>query len=299
MTGYARVDETFVVERLGQTWTWGWELKSVNARGLDLRCRVPSGSERLDTQARKVLGGGLGRGSVSAQLSMQRQESRSTPGINRALLNNIMELQEELEGEGTVFPSPPRLDVLLTIRGMIEEGDAETLDGEERSALDAAALVGLSTALEQLVAMRADEGRRLHEVLEDQLTSLEDLLERARKQTEGQVEAFRARLREQLTEILEASPPVPEERLAQELALIATKADVREEIERLKAHLEACRDLLASGGPVGRRLDFLCQELNREANTICSKSADLALTSIGLELKSVIEQFREQVQNVE
>ena len=299
MTGYARVDETFVVERLGQTWTWGWELKSVNARGLDLRCRVPSGSERLDTQARKVLGGGLGRGSVSAQLSMQRQESRSTPGINRALLNNIMELQEEVEGEGTVFPSPPRLDVLLTIRGMIEEGDAETLDGEERSALDAAALVGLSTALEQLVAMRADEGRRLHEVLEDQLTSLEDLLERARKQTEGQVEAFRARLREQLTEILEASPPVPEERLAQELALIATKADVREEIERLKAHLEACRDLLASGGPVGRRLDFLCQELNREANTICSKSADLALTSIGLELKSVIEQFREQVQNVE
>jgi uncharacterized protein (TIGR00255 family) len=299
MTGYARVDETFVVDRLGHTWSWGWELKSVNARGLDLRCRVPSGSERLDAQARKILSGRLARGSVSAQLSMQCRESRSAPGINRELLNDIMTLQEELEGEGTVFPSPPRLDVLLTIKGMIDDGEAETLDAEERAALDAAALAGLSAALEQLVAMRADEGRRLHEVLEHQLTSLEDLLERAREQTEGQTETFRARLREQLNEILEASPPVPEERLAQELALIATKADIREEIERLKAHLEACRDLLSSGGPVGRRLDFLCQELNREANTICSKSADLTLTSIGLELKSVIEQFREQVQNVE
>ena len=299
MTGYARVDETFVIDRLGQTWTWGWELKSVNARGLDLRCRVPNGSERLDALARKVLGGSLTRGSVSAQLSMQCQETRSAPGINRELLNDIMRLQEELEGEGTVFPSPPRLDVLLTVRGMIDDGEADTLDAEERAALDAAALAGLSTALEQLVAMRAEEGRRLHDVLEDQLSSLEGLLERSRKQTEGQVETFRERLREQLSEILQSSPPVPEERLAVELALIATKADVREEIERLGAHLEACRDLLASGGPVGRRLDFLCQELNREANTICSKSADLALTSIGLELKSVIEQFREQVQNVE
>jgi uncharacterized protein (TIGR00255 family) len=299
MTGYARLDETFVIDRLAQTWSWGWELKSVNARGLDLRCRVPSGSERLDAQARKILSGSLTRGSVSAQLSMQCQETRSGLGINRDLLSDIMRLQEELEDAGTVFPSPPRLDVLLTIRGMIDDGEAEPLDPEERAALDAAALAGLSTALDNLVAMRAEEGRRLHEVLGDQLTSLEGLLEQARKQTVGQADVFRARLDRQLNEILQASPPVPEERLAQELALIATKADVREEIERLKAHLEACRDLLSSGGPVGRRLDFLCQELNREANTICSKSADLALTTIGLELKSVIEQFREQIQNVE
>jgi uncharacterized protein (TIGR00255 family) len=299
MTGYARVDETFVVERLGQTWSWGWELKSVNARGLDLRCRVPSGSERLDTQARKVLGGKLTRGAVSAHLSLHCQASRSAPRINREMLGDIMRLQEEMEGEGSIFPSPPRLDVLLTIRGMIEDGDAETLDADERAALDAAALAGLSTALEQLLAMRAEEGRRLQDMLEDQLSSLEALLERARTQTAGQGEVFRTRLTEQLNEILQASPPVPEERMAQELALIASKTDVREEMERLNAHLEACRDLLASGDPVGRRLDFLCQELNREANTICSKSADLALTTIGLELKSVIEQFREQVQNVE
>jgi uncharacterized protein (TIGR00255 family) len=299
MTGYARVDGTFTLDRLGQTWSWGWELKSVNARGLDLRCRVPSGSERLDTEARKVLGGALTRGSVSAQLTMQCRETRSAPRINRALLDDIMRLQEQLEGEGAVFPSPPRLDVLLTVRGMVEDGEAETLDDEERAALDAAAMTGLSTALEQLVSMRAEEGRRLHQVLSDQLAGLEDLLARCRERAAEQAGVLKTRLADQLREILDAVPPVPEERLAQELALVATKADIREEIERLAAHIDACRDLLASDGAVGRRLDFLCQELNREANTICSKSADLALTSIGLELKSVIEQFREQVQNVE
>jgi uncharacterized protein (TIGR00255 family) len=299
MTGYARVDETIVVDRLGQTWSWGWELKTVNAKGLDIRCRVPSGSEAMDVQARKMLGARLARGSVQAQLSMQCQEARTTPRINRDLLNDIMRLQEELEGEGTVFPSLPRLDALLTIRGMIEDGEAETLDSDERAALDAAAIEGLAAAIEQLLRMRAEEGRRLHEVLEDQLSSLETLLATSRERAAGQVDVLRARLADQLNELLNASPPVAEDRLAQELALIATKADIREEIERLAAHLEACRDLLNSGGPVGRRLDFLCQELNREANTICSKSADLALTAAGLEMKTVIEQFREQVQNVE
>jgi uncharacterized protein (TIGR00255 family) len=299
MTGYARVDETIVVDRLGQTWSWGWELKTVNAKGLDIRCRVPSGSEAMNVQARKMLGARLARGSVQAQLSMQCQEARTTPRINRDLLNDIMRLQEELEGEGTVFPSPPRLDALLTIRGMIEDGEAETLDSDERAALDAAAIEGLAAAIEQLLTMRAEEGRRLHEVLEDQLSSLETLLATSRERAAGQVDVLRARLADQLNELLNASPPVAEDRLAQELALIATKADIREEIERLAAHLEACRDLLNSGGPVGRRLDFLCQELNREANTICSKSADLALTATGLEMKTVIEQFREQVQNVE
>lgn len=299
MTGYARVDETFVVDRLGQTWSWGWELKSVNAKGLDIRCRVPNGHEALDAQARKILGARLARGSVSAQLSMQCQDARSAPGINRELLNDVMRLQEELEAEGAVFPSPPRLDVLLTIRGMIEEGEAEALGSDERAALDTAATGGLSAAIEQLVTMRAEEGRRLQTVLEDQLTRLEDLLAKSRERATEQVDLLRSRLSDQLNELLNASPPVAEDRLAQELALLATKADVREEIERLAAHIEACRDLLKSGEPVGRRLDFLCQELNREANTICSKSADLALTAIGLELKTVIEQFREQVQNVE
>jgi len=189
--------------------------------------------------------------------------------------------------------------VLLTIRGMIEDGEAETLDSDERAALDAATMAGLSTAIEQLVTMRAEEGRRLREVLEDQLANLEALLARSRERAAEQVDVLRGRLADQLNELLNTAPPVAEDRLAQELALIATKADVREEIERLAAHLEACRDLLNAGGPVGRRLDFLCQELNREANTICSKSADLSLTAVGLELKTVIEQFREQVQNVE
>jgi len=299
MTGYARVDGSVAIDRLGQTWTWGWELKSVNARGLDLRCRIPSGSERLDAEVRKVLVGHLIRGSVSAQLSIQCAEVTRAPRINHALLNDIMVLQEQLETEGSVFPSPPRLDVLLTIRGMIDEGEAQPLDDDGRAALEGAAMTGLVTALAQMVTMRAEEGRRLHGVLGDQLASLEGLLRQAREVTDGQVDTLQARLRAQLDEILQASPPISEERLAQELAIIATKVDVHEEIERLAAHLEACQDLMASGESVGRRLDFLCQELNREANTICSKSADLALSGVGLEMKSVIEQFREQIQNVE
>jgi len=299
MTGYARVDGSVEVDRLGQTWTWGWELKSVNARGLDLRCRVPSGSERLDAEARKVLAGRLIRGSVSSQLSIQCAEVPRAPRINRAFLDDIMVLQEQLEAEGSVFPSPPRLDVLLTIRGIIDEGEAEPLDDDERATLEGAAMTGLTTALAQLITMRAEEGRRLHGVLGDQLASLEGLLRQAREVTDCQVDTLQERLRAQLNEILQASPPISEERLAQELAIIVTKADVHEEIERLAAHLEACQDLMASGEPVGRRLDFLCQELNREANTICSKSANLSLSGVGLEMKSVIEQFREQIQNVE
>jgi uncharacterized protein (TIGR00255 family) len=300
MTGYARVDGSVAIDRLGQTWTWGWELKSVNARGLDLRCRVPSGSERLDTEARKVLAGRLTRGSVSAQLSIQCAElATRAPRINRTFLDDIMVLQEQLETEGSVFPSPPRLDVLLNIRGMIDESEALTLDNDERVALEGAAMIGLATALAELVTMRAEEGRRLHSVLGDQLTNLEGLLCQAREVTAGQPDTLQERLRAQLNEILQASPPISEERLAQELAIIVTKADVGEEIERLAAHLDACQDLMASGEPVGRRLDFLCQELNREANTICSKSANLTLSGVGLEMKSVIEQFREQIQNVE
>jgi uncharacterized protein (TIGR00255 family) len=210
-----------------------------------------------------------------------------------------MVLQEQLETEGSVFPSPPRLDVLLNIRGMIDESEALTLDNGERVALEGAAMIGLATALAELVTMRAEEGRRLHSVLGDQLTNLEGLLCQAREVTAGQPDTLQERLRAQLNEILQASPPISEERLAQELAIIVTKADVREEIERLAAHLDACQDLMASGEPVGRRLDFLCQELNREANTICSKSANLTLSGVGLEMKSVIEQFREQIQNVE
>ena len=160
-------------------------------------------------------------------------------------------------------------------------------------------MTGLTTALAQLIIMRVEEGRRLHGVLGDQLASLEGLLSQAREVSDCQVDTLQERLRAQLNEILQASPPISEERLAQELAIIVTKVDVHEEIERLAAHLEACQDLMASGESVGRRLDFLCQELNREANTICSKSADLALSGVGLEMKSVIEQFREQIQNVE
>ena len=299
MTGYARIDGTIAIDRLGQNWTWGWELKSVNARGLDLRCRFPSGAERLEAETRKAISGRLTRGSVTAHLTMQRQVGAIATRINRGLLRDVMALQEELEADGLVFPSPPRLDVLLTVRGMVDADDVEELGAEERAVVDAAARAGLTVALDQLVAMRGEEGARLHDVLSAQLVTLEGLRDQAAVHGEGRIDMFRERIQAQMSELLQASPPVAEERLAQELAVIVSKADVREEIDRLGAHLQACRDHLASGEAVGRRLDFLCQELNREANTICSKSADLSLTAIGLDLKSGIERFREQVQNVE
>ncbi|MBM85735.1 MAG: YicC family protein [Rhodospirillaceae bacterium] len=299
MTGYARVDGSIVIERLNQTWSWNWELKSVNARGLDLRFRTPPGSEAVETIARKTISGSLARGSITANLYVRCGAEAVVPRINRTLLRDIISLQAELEAQGLTFASPPRLDVLLTIRGIIDAEEADPLGGEERTQLDAAVLIGLQTALDKLREMRVEEGIRLGEVLSEHITMIADLHDHARAQAEGQTETIKNRLRRQTDELLLASPGLTEERLAQELAILATKSDVREEIARLKAHVEACRDLLDSGGAVGRRLDFLCQELNREANTICSKASDLALTKIGLELKSTIEQFREQIQNVE
>lgn len=299
MTGYARIDGAVTIDRLAQDWTWAWELKSVNARGLDVRCRLSGGADWLEAQARKLISDRVTRGSVTAQFSFQSQESETVPRVNRKLLQDVMVLQEELEAEGAVFPSPPRLDVLLTVRGMVDAAEPEQLGPEDREPVAQVALDGLAQAMDQLIAMRAEEGRRLEAVLSDHLGTLDGLVDRANAIALDQVPALRERLRAQVAELLDASPALPEERLVQELAVIATKADVREEIERLRAHLAACRDLLASGEAVGRRLDFLCQELNREANTICSKSADMALTGAGLEMKATIEQFREQVQNVE
>ena len=299
MTGYARTDGSIVIERLNQTWSWDWELKSVNARGLDLRVRTPPGSETVEPAARKMISASLARGTVAANFNVIRGAESGAPRINRSLLKDILSLQTELETNGIVFASRPRLDVLLTIRGIVGTEEAEPLEEEEKGRLDAAVLIGLRTALDKLREMRVEEGRRLGEILSEHISVIDDLNDRARAQAESQTETIQDRLRRQIDELLSVSPPVNEERLVQELAILATKSDVREEIERLGAHVGACRDLLDSGGVVGRKLDFLCQELNREANSICSKASDLALTKIGLELKSVIEQFREQVQNVE
>lgn len=298
MTGYARAEGAFDPGGPSRRWSWSWELRSVNARGLDIRCRVPDGAERLEVAARKAIAARIARGAVSARLALADAGGARAPRIDRAFLRETLALRDELAAEGIGFP-PLRLDALLAVRGAVEPGAPAPPDAEESRALDAAALAGLERALDGLTATREEEGARLRGALDGYLDALDALLRRAVAAAEGQAETLRARLRAQIAELLDAAPPPSEERLAQELALLAAKADTREETERLAAHLAACRGLLAGGGAVGRRLDFLCQELNREANTVCSKSAGLPLTALGLEIKAEIERFREQVQNVE
>ena len=277
---------------------WTWEIKSVNAKGLDIRFRLPHGYEDMETTARRVLDQNLGRGAVNVQLSVAINTGPAAMAVNEAMLSHILDLQARYEATGRVFPSPPRLDTLLGLRGMLEMAERDISD-DQRQNIITAMQDSLCRALEQLEAARADEGQRLETVLQSQLVEMKALTDAAHARAASQPETLKSRLVEQLALLMDATPPISEDRLAQELALLATKADVREEIDRLLAHIAAGRDLLDAAEPVGRRLDFLCQELNREANTLCSKAVDLELTRIGMELKSRIEQFREQIQNVE
>jgi uncharacterized protein (TIGR00255 family) len=288
MTGFARAEG----EADGISWVW--ELRSVNSRGLDLRLRLPPGFDALEAPLRAALARHCRRGNVTANLSV----SRLTPPairVNREMLAQIVALADELGGQ--IEAAPPRLDGLIGLRGIIEtvEDEPEAIVEARRTAV----LDGWALALDRLVAARSEEGARLFTVLSGQRDELATLVEAAAGCAAAQPAALRARLETLLAELAGLAPTMPEERVAQELALLVTRADVREELDRLRAHLEQADDLLRRDDAVGRQLDFLCQELNREANTLCSKSADIELTRIGLALKATIEQFREQVQNLE
>ena len=290
MTGYARAEGA-----LDGT-AWFWEARSVNSKGLDVRCRVPPGSEAIDAAARKAAAGAFSRGALSLSLQIDRGERQAALRINETALEQVLALQGAL-GE-RVDPAPPRLDTLMTIRGIAETveqaEDAAAVAARERAILDT-----LADAFEGLAAARAEEGARLLTLLRAHLAGIEALAAAAAETAEAQPAMLRQRLEKQVADLLEARVGVGEERLAHEAALLAAKADVREEIDRLASHIAAAGALLDEGGAIGRKLDFLCQELNREANTLCSKAADIALTRIGLDLKAAIEQLREQVQNVE
>ncbi|RKQ73617.1 YicC/YloC family endoribonuclease [Oceanibaculum indicum] len=290
MTGFARAEGQH--DGLG----WAWELKSVNGRGLDIRTRVPQGFESLEPLARQKLGEALKRGNVNVSLVVERRTGEAGIRINRAVLDQVLALQAELAGK--VDAAPPRLEALLAVRGVVEAGEEEA-DEEARAARDADILAGLEQAVKAMVASRLEEGARLAAIVTGHLDRIEELTAQARTLGAVQPEALKARLRQQVAELLEASPALNEDRLAQEAALLATKADIREELDRLAAHIAAARELMQAGSQIGRRFDFLCQEFNREANTLCSKSGDAELTRIGLELKAVIDQLKEQVQNVE
>ena len=287
MTGFARTQGD------AQGIAWVWEIKSVNGRTLDLRLRLPPGFDSLESQLRAGLGQRFRRGSFSANLAVARTVPAALR-VNREALAQLVALGNELAGE--IEAAPPRIDGLLALRGVVE-----TVEDEDEAVLEvrrAALLRDWELALDRLAAARVEEGSRLAALTGAQLDEMTALAAAAENSAAAQPAAIRDRLLTALAGLTDAAA-IPAERIAQEVALLAARSDIREEIERLNAHIDQARDLLRQEEAVGRRLDFLCQELNREANTLCSKSADIELTRIGLALKAVVEQFREQVQNIE
>ncbi|MFI5031844.1 MAG: YicC/YloC family endoribonuclease [Reyranellales bacterium] len=294
MTGYARAQGADDRRR------WVWEARSVNGRNLEVRCRVPQGFERLENLSRSAAGGRLKRGNVSLSLTITSEGKAKPLRVNRALLAELGVLVEEVrKSTGAVAPTA---DGLLRVRGVIEEEEQVTEDEEALAALDKALMRSLDETLQGLANARAGEGKALATVLERHVDEIDSLCRRAGERAHAQIGVVRERFTNQLGELLERAPALSEERFAQEVALLVGKADVREELDRLTAHIAQARSLLHGArpdNPVGRKFDFLCQEFNREANTLCSKSADIELTRIGIDLKGAIERMREQVQNVE
>ncbi len=290
MTGFARAEG-----RTGGI-SWVWELRSVNGRGLDLRFRLPPGSEAIEPSLRSIAGGALKRGNVSANLTLRHEQAArlepDTAALDQAL-TLALDLHARIPGS-----APPRADALLALPGVLRPVGAEQ-DAAEIEAYESALRAGFEQALTALVAARRAEGQRLALALSHLLDEIAEVRRQAAREAADQPAIQRARMLENLQALLREAPALPEERIAQEVALLAARTDVREELDRLSSHLSAARALLAEAGPIGRRFDFLVQEFNREANTLCSKSASVALTATGLRLKAAIEQLREQVQNIE
>ncbi len=291
MTGYARTESS------GELCAWVWEARGVNGKGLDVRLRLPAGFDTMEPQVRERVNKRLQRGNIQLSLSIEWVRKGGAYGINEEVLNGYIALLPQLS-EKVPGLKAASLDGLLSLKGVIEPRDEKITDAE-RAALQTLLLGDLDETMSALLVMRAEEGARLGAVLAQQIATIEELCLAAAKSAAIRPAAIRLRLRQQVEALLEDVPTLSPERLEQEAALLMTKADISEELDRLSAHVGAARDLLNGDGAMGRKLDFLCQEFNREANTLCSKSGDVELTRIGLDLKAMIEQFREQVQNIE
>ena len=290
MTGFARSHGT------SGPYSFEWELKSVNAKGFDLRMRLPPGWDEIETLARKHATELLSRGTVYANLTVKRGNALSTVRVNEDVLNSILRIAADLAGK--IDAVAPSVDGLMAIKGVIEVVEPEADEAEEKAAKIAVASA-FEEALAALVAMRQREGATLGEILTQRMHEIETLANKAEAAPGRKPEAIRARLAEQIAALLEASDGFDSDRLNQEALMMAAKADIREELDRIASHISQAREMIGKGGAVGRRLDFLAQEFNREVNTCCSKSNDIELTNTGLEMKNVVEQFREQVQNLE
>ena len=290
MTGFARSHGT------SGPYAFEWELKSVNAKGFDLRVRLPPGWDEIEAPARKRAAEVLSRGTVYANLNVKRAGALSTVRVNEDVLASIVKIAGVLAGR--IDAVAPSIDGLLAIKGVIEVVEPESNEDEDKAAKLAVA-AAFDEALTALIEMRKREGVTLGQILSQRMDEIESLARKAEAAPGRKPEAIKARLAEQIAALLESSDRFDSDRLNQEALMMAAKADIREELDRIASHIAQAREMIGKGGPVGRRLDFLAQEFNREVNTTCSKSNDIELTAIGMEMKNVVEQFREQVQNLE
>ena len=290
MTGFARG------QCAAGPYAWNWEIKSVNAKGLDLRFRLPPGWDAVEVPARARAVEKLSRGSIYANLTVDRKGVQPTAKINEPVLGAILSTLKSLSGK--VEAAPASLDGILSLRGVIEIAEEDEREEDHRAA-EVAIITGFEQALSAMVDMRRAEGSTLGQLLTTRLDEIATLTDRAERAPGRKPEAIRSRLAEQVAVLLSASERFDSDRLHQEAILLAAKADIREELDRLSSHVTQAKKLLVNGGAIGRKLDFLAQELHRESNTLTAKANDVELTNIGLELKSVVEQFREQVQNLE
>ena len=287
MTGFAAVDGSHGEAR------WTWSLKSVNSKSLDVRWRMPGRMDSLEASLKKLLQAQVSRGSVSASLQLDLPGRRPEVTIDEAALDQLAQLVRRRDG------TAPDTAALLGLPGVLETRSA-TLSDEEQGALNEAVLQSFGEAAAALRTARLGEGAQLHAILTGLADQIEALVAQAEPETDAVAQAVAERLTALASDLAaKAGTTLPEDRLAQEAAVLATKADVREELDRLRAHIESARGLLNAGEPVGRKLDFLAQEFMREANTLCSKAGSMSLTNTGLALKSVVDQFKEQVANVE
>lgn len=290
MTGFARSDGRLALH------SWHWEARAVNGRGLDVRLRLPAGYESIEQAVRDTCKKRLARGNCSLTLSVQRDTGQTAARLNEDVFRQVVQAAEQ--ARSLVDAAPSTLDGLLSMRGVIEFTETEEDESELKARLDAV-LADFSSVLDSLIEARITEGEHLAKEISGQVDDVEKLVQTIEKSPSRTPDAIRKRLGEQIAQLLGETSQLDEQRLHQEAVLLAAKADVEEELARLKAHVAAARDLLESAEPVGRKFDFLTQEFNREANTICSKSNAPDITTAGLELKAVIDRIREQVQNIE
>lgn len=290
MTGFSRAEGAAGGQK------WHWELRSVNGRGLDVRLRLPNGMDTLEPRIREAVPRYLTRGSVTVSLSAESAYGAQQVRLNEAVLKQVAEATQRICA--LTDAAPPRADGLLAIKGVLEI--VENADDEgEAEARTTALLASLDEALAALVTARSAEGARLKAVLSEHLSRIEALVDQVEASPARSPAAIEARLKEQVARLMETQASFDPQRLHQEAVLLATRADVEEELKRLRSHIGAARELLEEAGAIGRKLDFLAQEFNREANTLCSKANDVEITRAGLALKTVIDQMREQVQNIE